>query len=284
MIKDLPFPLPPLLPKTAAVVLINARDLPRDLRRFEKDGLLTPEEVNQAFRLPGKEDGTLFLAGRLFLRGLCKREGCEARIMRGRFGKPYLRGRPFFFSLSRSRPFLLCAVSVTSPIGVDLEEEQSGRRLSEALSFFHPAEHREIICTDPERRTEALLRLWTRKEAFMKATGLGLHLPPTSFRVSTDEKKRDWLLKVEVSPEKHPDSKPPGFDLLSRDPLSWTTYDPDMPPGYHASLAAAEKDMRILMCSREPDPDRISAPEDWQKNSLGPENERYSLDVPRKKP
>nr|WP_078652552.1 4'-phosphopantetheinyl transferase superfamily protein [Streptomyces sp. NRRL F-525] len=44
----------------------------------------------------------------------------------------------------------------------------------DAARSLHPAERAELARTVPESRSVAFARCWTRKEAFLKATGEGL--------------------------------------------------------------------------------------------------------------
>ena len=71
---------------------------------------------------------------------------------------------------------MVCALS-GAPVGVDVEQP----RCTEAVArrYFLPAELEAL----PDRSAGSLTRLWTAKEAFVKALGLGLTLPLTSFTV-----------------------------------------------------------------------------------------------------
>ena len=60
-------------------------------------------------------------------------------------------------------------------VGVDVEHE--GRivaALDLARRFFTPREAAELSSLPPEQQRTAFLRLWTLKEAFLKALGVGL--------------------------------------------------------------------------------------------------------------
>ena len=81
-------------------------------------------------------------------------------------GKPVLSDGAVWFSLSHSGRYVLCAVSGRS-VGADVQEIRPVR-MSMARRF-HPAE-REWLESRPEaERSDALFRLWTRKEAWVKA-------------------------------------------------------------------------------------------------------------------
>lgn len=90
-------------------------------------------------------------------------------------GKPYLENYPHIhFSLSHSGSWAVCAVG-DAPLGVDVEQPRCTMEI--AKRFFRPDELPETEDKDH------LLRLWTAKEAFLKAIGTGLTVSPDSFRV-----------------------------------------------------------------------------------------------------
>ncbi len=81
-------------------------------------------------------------------------------------GKPVRAAGDVHFSLSHSGPFVLCALG-DGPLGADIQEPRPVR-LSMARRFC-PAERETLEALPSETRTEALLRLWCRKEAWVKA-------------------------------------------------------------------------------------------------------------------
>ena len=106
-----------------------------------------------------------------------QREGIplsQQRFTENPWGKPLLTNRSdIHVSLSHSGHWAVCAVS-NVPVGVDVEQPRCTLRI--AKRFFHPEELTE---TDPV----FLTRLWTAKEAFVKALGRGLTIPLDSFIV-----------------------------------------------------------------------------------------------------
>ena len=90
-------------------------------------------------------------------------------------GKAHVRGQALQFNLSHSGGALALAVSRTQPLGVDLEHLRRPRRVAElARRWFAPHEA-DILAHLPEpERQIAFLRLWTCKEALLKAEGSGL--------------------------------------------------------------------------------------------------------------
>ena len=74
-------------------------------------------------------------------------------VLTDKNGKPYIKNNPFYFSLSHSGDYAVCAISDT-PIGVDIEQE------------------RELTENFKKRFAESILE-WTKKEAKGKLTGKG---------------------------------------------------------------------------------------------------------------
>lgn len=95
------------------------------------------------------------------------------RFTTGRWGKPELLDHRVFHSLSHSGEVAMVAVSDAGPVGVDVEAVRpdlpAGRL---ARTFFRPAEAGSVAtAADPPAR---YVRLWTRKEAAGKVTGISL--------------------------------------------------------------------------------------------------------------
>lgn len=82
-------------------------------------------------------------------------------------GKPVLSGhKDMFFSLSHSGKYVLCAVGGHS-VGTDVQE---ARPVNMSIARrFHPSEQAWLFSFPEEERYKALFRLWTRKEAWVKA-------------------------------------------------------------------------------------------------------------------
>jgi len=101
------------------------------------------------------------------------------RFIVGRFGKPQIDpalGRPrLHFNLSHIRGLVACAVSLDHEVGLDVEAwDRAGDGLDIAGRFFAPAELALLREAAPDDRPEVFARIWTLKEAYIKATGRGL--------------------------------------------------------------------------------------------------------------
>lgn len=146
---------------------------------------LNPEEQARwrNFRLepPRRE----FALCRAALRAiLCRQLACangELAFDEGRHGKPAARvgGSPasISFNVSHSGRHGLIALAERGRLGVDVEPRGTRRDLdvliTEALT---PAEKSRIADVGPNRRRQLFFRLWTMKEALIKALGKGFSL------------------------------------------------------------------------------------------------------------
>ena len=97
-------------------------------------------------------------------------------IERGEHGKPFAPALPELdFNLSHAGPHVLLAFARRQPLGIDLE--QAGRPVSVdeiAQRFFTAGEVAALARLPAAARADAFLRLWTHKEAVLKALGAGL--------------------------------------------------------------------------------------------------------------
>ncbi len=103
----------------------------------------------------------------------------KPRITTTRYGKPYLPDHPgLHFNLSHTEGMIAIALTRDARIGVDVERrpDESSDLAAIAARVFTPEEQGTMeSCRDPVAR---FTQLWSAKEAIMKATGLGFHLPP----------------------------------------------------------------------------------------------------------
>ena len=102
------------------------------------------------------------------------------------FGKPHVVQAPsMHFSLSHSDDRALLAISDTLEVGADLERRRTLEHLDLARRYFHPDEIAEIEAQPGDgAQREAFFRIWTLKEAVVKALGKGLSMPLDGFAVS----------------------------------------------------------------------------------------------------
>lgn len=144
---------------------------------------LSADECARARRCRSERDRTRFVAGRGMLRVLLSRlmNFAPERITfrYGGQGKPALAddcgGREIHFNVAHSRGLALYAISQGRRIGVDVEYADGTLACDHiAARFFSPRENKALgALPDNERRRE-FFRLWTCKEACLKARGDGI--------------------------------------------------------------------------------------------------------------
>lgn len=102
----------------------------------------------------------------------------EVRIVTDRRGKPLVHDSDLRFSASRSADIALFATSWTTDVGVDVEairDGVDGERI--AARFFSPAEQRALASLAAPQQQASFFDCWARKEAYAKATGVGIGSP-----------------------------------------------------------------------------------------------------------
>jgi len=115
--------------------------------------------------------------------------GCApdgVRVAIGEHGKPFLDGpvvtgpvpagtRAFDFNVSHCRGALLVGIARGQELGVDIESQHRKRPVLDlARRFFAAAEASALAGLDEPQRQIAFLRLWSCKEAVVKAIGIGI--------------------------------------------------------------------------------------------------------------
>ena len=109
----------------------------------------------------------------LLCEGLRKEYGIteKPQFVYGVHGKPSIAGHPdIHFNLSHCREAVVCALS-DRPIGVDVE---SPREYKESLVCYTMNEEEQAGIRTSENSGLAFIRLWTKKEAYVKMTGQGI--------------------------------------------------------------------------------------------------------------
>jgi 4'-phosphopantetheinyl transferase len=94
-------------------------------------------------------------------------------------GKPYLPHTDLQFNLSHAHQCIVYAFAREHAVGIDIEYHQPSRDfLSIAKHYFTPAEYHTLLMTPQAQQSNLFYFYWTRKEALLKAWGLGLSALP----------------------------------------------------------------------------------------------------------
>jgi 4'-phosphopantetheinyl transferase len=178
-------------------------------RRLERlAGTLSPEERARADRFVLERDRRRFTAARGFVRRVlahylaCDPEQVPLRDNGGRPEVLPARGADGLqFSVSHSADVVVVAVTFGRRIGIDVEKV---RGLPDHDTIAHEIfSCREIAVWEsipPHQRQEAFFHGWTRKEAYLKAIGVGLALSPARVEVAFRPEEAPRLLHVNDDP------------------------------------------------------------------------------------
>jgi 4'-phosphopantetheinyl transferase len=186
--------------------------------------LLTPEEAAQLARFYFERDQRRYLLTRALVRTVLSRyapvEPGEWRFEPTTHGRPVITNphplaRRLSFNISHTSTAVVLAVTTGRDIGVDIECTDRDAPLEVADRFFSPSEAAALRQLPKPAQPHRFWELWTFKESYIKARGLGLSLPLDTFsfhferegevRLSIDETLNDsparwalWQLRLDT--------------------------------------------------------------------------------------
>ncbi|MXW27194.1 MAG: 4'-phosphopantetheinyl transferase superfamily protein [Dehalococcoidia bacterium] len=180
----------PLRAEGATVLHVDlASDAARERAAFS---LLNGEERERLEAFASAEPLRRFVLCRAALRAvLGEKLGCENEQLAfptSEHGKPWATVdgvvAPIAFNVSHSGRHGLVAYAPEGRLGVDIEELRTRRRLDLLMDgALGPEERREVTARQGEEQIRFFFRLWTMKEAVLKAHGKGFLLDATSFEI-----------------------------------------------------------------------------------------------------
>jgi 4'-phosphopantetheinyl transferase len=99
--------------------------------------------------------------------------GRAPEVVADPLGKPVLADGALAFNVTHSGTLALVAISRQGPLGVDVEQHDARRDVVGLARRFFTAGEAALVASEPMQ----FWRLWCRKEAWLKARGLGLSGP-----------------------------------------------------------------------------------------------------------
>jgi 4'-phosphopantetheinyl transferase len=198
--------------------------------------LLADDERERAGRylhVPAREQFIAARAGlRLILAGYLALDPARIAFTHGPAGKPALAGGGLHFNVSHTQGLVLIAVTREGEVGIDVERLRTmPTHLDLAGRFFTPGEVAGLRRLPAGASEAAFYAVWTRKEAFLKATGLGLPHGLERFEVSVPPDDPARILHIDG-------------DAAAGARWSLTALEPA--PGYVGALAIEGRGHRVL--------------------------------------
>jgi 4'-phosphopantetheinyl transferase len=202
--------------------------------------VLSAHELTRAKRFYFEQDRRRFIVGRSQLRSILgsylECEAAHVQFCYGPNGKPALvshsnHRNTLYFNLSHCQGLALCALAWNWEVGVDLEYVRPLPTAEQlAQRFFSSEEHAFIQALPPNEQSRAFFRLWTCKEAYLKAIGKGL----------------PFLLKyVEVALTEGESARLVGVPYETQAGAPWSLQAFAPAPNYLAALAVKGHDWRF---------------------------------------
>lgn len=201
-----PRPFPPLAPREIHVWCVDL-DLPPSAET--PADCLCDEERRRAVRFVREADRRRFTASHIALRVILGR--ClgippgRVEVSARAGGKPELSARSdgplLHYNLSHSGGMALVAVSSDQEVGVDVEQVRPLDDVDSIVNrYFAPGERAHWQASPEDERLAAFFRCWTRKEAYLKARGIGLSAALDQFEVVPSPDRAVCLVQ-HVAPE-----------------------------------------------------------------------------------
>ncbi|HLX41312.1 MAG TPA: 4'-phosphopantetheinyl transferase superfamily protein [Ktedonobacteraceae bacterium] len=193
--------------------------------------LLSDEEVTRAERFYFEKGRHGYIVAHGILRILLGRyltvDPRQLRFQTNAYGKPSLENtahnRRLHFNLSHSHELAAYAFTAIGEVGIDIEYTQTHVEYEElAKHSFSPYESAVLHDLPESMKQEAFFNCWTRKEAYIKARGMGLSLPLHLFDVSLKPGEPAALLHSREN---------------AQEVTRWTFEAMTMPPEYAGALA-----------------------------------------------
>jgi len=193
-------------------------------------GTLEPGVAERIARIAHRESAVRALLSDLLARSMLASHSAVSpsslEFSVGQHGKPGLVSSRWQYNISHSGEWVVCGVSETQPVGVDVEHVREPN-LRVARRYFHPRELERLMRQTETERAGTFFDIWTAKESFLKAVGIGISVALNSFW-SDDETRT-----VSID-----------------DPLPFARLGVDIESGWCFDLLPLDADYRLAACSQ----------------------------------
>ncbi len=165
------------LPQSSQLHLWFTR-LDEDLYDKNSILLLSADEVKRAQKLKFAVHSKRFITARAALRSILslyiKISPKDIQFLSSSHGKLFLENTSLQFNLSHSHDLAIYAIAQNAQVGIDLEKIRERYNEAVAKRFFSPTEYSRFTSLSKEEQLPEFYRIWTGKEALVKAQGEGL--------------------------------------------------------------------------------------------------------------
>jgi 4'-phosphopantetheinyl transferase len=197
--------------------------------------VLAEDERDRAARFHFEHDRRRYAITRGILRKLLARYlgRSDVSFACNRYGKPALAASTsaLRFNVAHSRDLALFGFTLQHEIGVDVEWIRPDFATTDvAQRFFAPDEAIALTALPQAARVQGFFSCWTRKEAYIKARGMGLSLGLHGFAVTFAPGEPAALIRVDDDPTA---------------PHRWTMSDLATTDGYAAAMAIEARDLAV---------------------------------------
>jgi len=212
--------------------------------RERYEATLSNQEREKAQRFVYAEDRLRYTVAHGILRELIGRyletDPCSLNLIENEFGKPELspdgNGSPLRFNSAHSADVIVLGFTHRRSLGIDIEKVRLDLDVMElALSQFTTGETEELRRLPAKERQAAFFRCWTRKEAYIKALGLGLNFGLNKFAVTLGAEQPVRLTWSELDSDAS---------------IKWTMYHLDLYQDYVGALVVQGEEPIILSYRR----------------------------------
>ncbi|MGB2692924.1 MAG: 4'-phosphopantetheinyl transferase superfamily protein [Thermodesulfobacteriota bacterium] len=196
--------------------------------------ILSPNERERVDRLRFENDKKRFIISRGQLRKslshYLKVGPADIAFTYNKYGKPRINSEinleKIKFNASHSKNLVVYAITQNTEIGIDLEYIREVSKADKIVSRYFGEEESKFYYSQPDDKKDlAFFTLWTRKEAYSKAKGMGIGLPGKKFDLNL------------ASPTHNKVNK-------NREP-EWSIIDIEIDSDYVAAVATERKDLEI---------------------------------------
>ncbi len=158
---------------------------------------LSADELARHARYLVPDAARSFLAARILVRSVLSLYAPISpsawRFEPNRWGRPYIANPDappgLLFNLSHKPGLITCLVGCGRDLGVDVEDASANRPYLREIAqrFFSATEVARLVALPEAQHVRRFFELWTLKESYIKARGIGLSLGLSKFSFSVEE-------------------------------------------------------------------------------------------------